>query len=163
VLRQEFHSLAKKVDSFRKTIIHRDFQSQNIMVGRGDIPRVIDYQGARIGPPAYDIASILWDPYHNIENDLRERLIAYYIEGMKAAGCLQDEAGFMLTMLPCRLQRHMQALGAYGFLSKVKGKTYFMKHVPLALRYLKEEAEAAKDEYPAISGLVLKVDGKAEN
>ncbi len=33
----------------------------------------------------------------------------------------------------------MQALGAYGFLSVVKGKKYFLKHIPEALRLLKEE------------------------
>ena len=36
----------------------------------------------------------------------------------------------------------MQALGAYGFLSVVKGKKYFLKHVPEALRLLREETAA---------------------
>lgn len=160
-LKQEFSDLAEKVASFGKTIVHRDFQSQNIMVRKGGIPRVIDYQGARMGPPAYDLASILWDPYHSIESDMRDSLIAYYIEGMKAAGSLPDEDGFRQTVLPCRLQRHMQALGAYGFLTKEKGKKYFLKHIPQALLYLKEEAEIARAEYPVLHALVLEIYGKA--
>jgi len=40
---------------------------------------LVDYQGARIGPPAYDLASILWDPYYPIDDDSRERLLNYYI------------------------------------------------------------------------------------
>ncbi len=48
----------------------------------------------------------------------------------------------------------MQALGAYGFLSKVKGKKYFLKHVPEALRLLREETEAVKSEYPELYRLV---------
>jgi hypothetical protein len=48
----------------------------------------------------------------------------------------------------------MQALGAYGFLSAVKGKTYFMKYIPEALRLLKEDTTLAKIEYPALHALV---------
>ncbi|NTW67760.1 MAG: hypothetical protein HGB21_15865, partial [Nitrospirae bacterium] len=61
---------------------------------------------------------------------------------------------FRDSVLPCRLQRHMQALGAYGFLSVVKGKKYFLKHVPEALRLLKEDTAAARYDYPALFDLV---------
>jgi aminoglycoside/choline kinase family phosphotransferase len=121
------HELAEKADAFPKTIVHRDFQSQNIMITDGDIPRLIDFQGARIGPPGYDVVSMLWDPYYRLDEDLRERLLDYYIQGMieKSGGKFIEE-DFRKTLLTCRLQRHMQALGAYGFLSSVKGKKYFI-------------------------------------
>jgi len=48
----------------------------------------------------------------------------------------------------------MQALGAYGFLASVKGKRYFLKHVPEALRLLKAEVAEARQEYPALARLV---------
>ncbi|MEK6527374.1 MAG: aminoglycoside phosphotransferase family protein, partial [Nitrospirota bacterium] len=223
-LNKEFHSLAIKADSFPKTIIHRDFQSQNIMITKGNVPRLIDYQGARMGPPAYDVVSILWDPYCRLGNNMRERLIDYYIDKMKvvtkntttlpyipshprprfaerggqgrgehkkqipsplAPACPArfaarrvgrgegqgegdrqiiwdnpitfDGKYFRDSLLPCRLQRHMQALGAYGFLSAVKGKKYFLTHVPEGLRLLKEDALLAKKEYPALHKLVMKL------
>ena len=205
-LREEFHNLALKVDSFPKTIVHRDFQSQNIMIQKGVIPRLVDYQGARIGPSAYDLASILWDPYYRLEDNMRERLMNYYIEKIMSLWLtkeneipspsplsppikggelkesplplrpwlVEERAGvrgilgsmkeifhervnkkaFMESLLPCRLQRHMQALGAYGFLSTVKGKKYFLKHVPEGLRLLKEDVSLAKDEYPELYKLL---------
>ena len=198
-LNDEFHRLALKVDSFRKTVIHRDFQSQNIMITRGGIPRIVDYQGARIGPPAYDLVSILWDPYFRLEDDVRERLLNYYIDkvipplpplvkggnvNLNAKGdaasqnppqspfasalgrIRQGEKGglrgitekdFMETLLPCRLQRHMQALGAYGFLSKIKGKKYFMKYVPEGLRLLKEDVFLSSDEYSKLYDLTMRL------
>ncbi|MBA3061168.1 MAG: phosphotransferase, partial [Nitrospirae bacterium] len=124
-LQDEFHSLSSKADSLPKTIIHRDFQSQNIMITKGR-PRLIDYQGMRIGPLAYDIASILWDPYYRLDDDMRERLLGYYIN--KMADIHSSNLSFthspihLSTNSPiypesiilCRLQRHMQALGAYG-------------------------------------------------
>jgi aminoglycoside/choline kinase family phosphotransferase len=155
VLNDEFHRLASKVDSFPKTGVHRDFQSQNIMITRGGIPRRVDYQGARMGPPAYDVVSLLWDPYYRLNDDMRERLLKYYIEEIKKSGIFFNEIAFKETLLPCRLQRHMQALGAYGFLSKIKGKKYFLKYVSEGLRLLEEDVSLAKDEYPELYDLVI--------
>ncbi len=158
LLDAEFDRLARKVDSFPKSVVHRDFQSQNIMVTEGDTPRLIDYQGARIGPPAYDLVSLLWDPYVKLDDLMRERLIVYYLDKMKLYyGDLFDEAAFSRSLLPCRLQRHMQALGAYGFLATEKGKQYFLRHVAQALSYLREETEAAQAEYPVLYSLVKKL------
>ncbi|MEK7196485.1 MAG: phosphotransferase, partial [Nitrospirota bacterium] len=139
-------------DSYPKTIIHRDFQSQNIMIHKGS-PGLIDFQGARMGLPAYDIASILWDPYYRLEDDMRERLLEYYLNRIKnSASPLHP-----FSILPCRLQRHMQALGAYGFLSSVIGKKYFLKHIPEGLRLLKEDVTLVKDDYPELYALVIKL------
>ncbi|MDP2280047.1 MAG: phosphotransferase, partial [Nitrospirota bacterium] len=174
-LDDEFHRLAQKADSFPKTIIHRDFQSQNIMITK-DRPRLIDYQGMRIGPPAYDIASMLWDPYYRLKDDMRERILEYYINIIRnhprpplAKGGWGDfktrednkgvtvfhENAFKENLLLCRLQRHMQALGAYGFLSTVKGKRYFLKHTPEGLRLLKEDISILGSEYPELHKLVV--------
>lgn len=150
-LKKEFDSLAGIVNSFNKTVIHRDFQAQNIMITKKEIPRLVDYQGARIGPPAYDVVSILWDPYFKLENKMRDSLLEYYINKIKAHSSKEfDESVFRQTLIPCRLQRHMQALGAYGYLSTVKGKTYFLKYAPLALEYLSEEIEHVQNEYPVL-------------
>ncbi len=149
-LDDEFHRLAQNVDSFPKGVIHRDFQCQNIMITHGGVPRVIDFQGARMAPAAYDVASILWDPYHRLDDSVREGLIEYYVSEMKKHSKGFNEKTFFDSLILCRLQRHMQALGAYGFLSEVKGKKYFLKHVPEALRLLREETTLAKDEYPEL-------------
>ena len=156
-LDEDLHRLAQRVDAAPKGVIHRDFQCQNIMIHAGR-PRFIDYQGARMAPPAYDIASLLWDPYYRLDDDVRERLLAHYLSAMQAqAGPIFDEAAFRQSLLPCRLQRHMQALGAYGFLATAKGKKYFLKHVPEALRLLKAEAAETRREYPALARLIASI------
>lgn len=152
-LDNELHLLAHRTNAYPKTVIHRDFQSQNIMITTDGMPRVIDFQGARMAPAAYDVASILWDPYERLDDGMRGRLLEYYILEMKKMKSF-DESLFRESLLPCRLQRHMQALGAYGFLSVVKGKKYFLKHVPEALRLLREETEAARNDYPELYRLV---------
>jgi NDP-sugar pyrophosphorylase family protein/aminoglycoside/choline kinase family phosphotransferase len=153
-LQNEFHRLASKADSFQKTVMHRDFQSQNIMIKNG-LPRVIDYQGARIGPPAYDIASMLWDPYRRLEDAMRQRLLDYYIFVMKTENNGFNEDEFSESLPLCRIQRHMQALGAYGFLSSIKGKKYFLKHIPEGIMLLKEDIALLKSEYPMLHELII--------
>jgi hypothetical protein len=51
----------------------------------------------------------------------------------------------------------MQALGAYGFLSTVKGKKYFSKYIPEGLRLLKEDILIVKDEYPELYELIMMI------
>jgi NDP-sugar pyrophosphorylase family protein/aminoglycoside/choline kinase family phosphotransferase len=149
----ELHRLAQRVDACARSIIHRDFQCQNIMIHAG-ASRIIDYQGARMAPPAYDIASILWDPYHRLDDGVRERLLAFYLAAMRAHRPGFDEKAFRESLVVCRLQRHMQALGAYGFLAEVKGKTYFLKHVPEALALLREDLAETPQEFPELVRLV---------
>lgn len=151
-LKEDLNALAFKADSFPKTVIHRDFQSQNIMVTPDGSLKIIDYQGARMGPSAYDVASILWDPYYRLEDNMRERLVDYYISKIED---VFDADYFRETLLVCRLQRHMQALGAYGFLSSAKGKKYFLKYVPEGLRLLKEDIALSANEYPELFKLIM--------
>lgn len=155
-LDEELHQLAVKADALPKTVVHRDFQSQNIMVIKGRELRLIDYQGARLGPPAYDVASMLWDPYYRIEDGIREQLLDYYIVNMNSrlSGKF-DEVNFHSSLVICRLQRHMQALGAYGFLSLVKGKSYFQKYMPEGVGLLKEDICNVKDEFPELYELII--------
>jgi NDP-sugar pyrophosphorylase family protein len=160
-LQKEFHSMAMEAVSFPRTVIHRDFQSQNIMVTHNNVPRVIDYQGARIGPPGYDVSSLLMDPYYRLTDDMREGLLRYYLYRMKdSAGGKFNVEAFTHSLRTCRLQRHMQALGAYGFLSSVKGKKYFLKYVPEGLRLLQEDISYVKGEYPVLYNLVKSLLGE---
>lgn len=153
-LQQEFHAMAVKACEYPKTIIHRDFQSQNIMIHRG-LPRIIDYQGARMGLPAYDIASLLWDPYSRLKDKTRNLLLNYYIKQMSSENPDFKSNDFKKSLIICRLQRHMQALGAFGFLYGAAGKKYFLKHIPEGIRLLKKDIALVKKEYPELHNLTI--------
>ena len=150
VLAEDLGRLARAAAGFERRLLHRDLQSQNVMLKGGSLPVLIDFQGARMGPPGYDIASLLWDPYAPLDERLRQRLLDHYRERMGR----DLPADFDSSLLPCRLQRHMQALGAFGYLSRFKGKRWFERHIPEALRLLKEEAAASRADYPALARLV---------
>ncbi|MFN3739363.1 MAG: sugar phosphate nucleotidyltransferase [Thermodesulfovibrionales bacterium] len=157
-IEREFHELALIADSYPKRLIHRDFQSQNIMI-KDNMPYIIDFQGARLGPPGYDLASLLLDPYYRLEERLRQRLIEYYIEKAKFEMPDFDERPFMESLPILRIQRHMQALGAYGYLSMVKGKRYFVKYISEAVRLLKEDSITLKERFGAINRICERLGG----
>jgi N-acetylmuramate 1-kinase len=108
--------------------VHRDFQSQNIIVRAGHA-HLIDFQGMRPGLAEYDLASLLFDPYVRLSPVEREGLWSYYRQrrGLRSATEMQE------TLRLCAMQRLMQALGAYGFLGLVQGNRQFLAHVPTAL------------------------------
>ena len=57
----------------------------------------------------------------------------------------------------CGMQRHMQALGAYGFISKIRGKQDFIRHAKPALKFLEEEVEIYREEFPNLHNLLQKI------
>ncbi len=142
-LEAEFEKLAGICDGFPKNLIHRDFQSQNVMIKEGK-PYLIDYQGARLGPPGYDVASLLWDPYFKLEDNLRGSLVVHYIKKRKETDKAFEEKIFLESLEYLRIQRHLQALSAYVNLSCFKGKDHFLKFIPQAFSYLEEEVEESK-------------------
>jgi N-acetylmuramate 1-kinase len=129
------NEIAERLAGLPRVLVHRDFQSQNILM-RHDQAYLIDFQGMRPGLPEYDLASLLYDPYVDLSEAERAELIAYYCGR-------QSENGFVFhrdlnqTLHLCAMQRLMQALGAYGFLGLVKRHKDFLQYIPNALRSLR--------------------------
>lgn len=127
--REPLARIAHSLAALPRVLVHRDFQSQNIMVKNGQ-SYLIDFQGLRPGLAAYDLASLLYDPYVELSESQRCELLEYYRNLSSDRGAL-DQFEF------CALQRLMQALGAYGFLGLVKQRTHFLEHVQPALDSLR--------------------------
>ena len=119
-----------------RVLMHRDFQSQNILLRDGRA-RIVDFQGARRGPYAYDLMSLLRDPYVDLGAADRAELLDHYRRALAEAGRPAPET-FAHDCAAAGLQRVMQALGAYGYLSDVKGKAGFRAYIPLGMRHLRE-------------------------
>jgi aminoglycoside/choline kinase family phosphotransferase len=125
-LEATFAELARQVDAQPKSIMHRDFQSQNLMMQIDGTVRVIDYQGARLGSIYYDLASLLLDPYVMIgDADIDELLRYYHAKSLNTLSFEDMSKQFLLAAS----QRVMQALGAYSFLSRVKGLSQFKQYI----------------------------------
>ena len=125
-----FREIAERLAQLPRVLVHRDFQSQNILLRNGQA-YLIDFQGMRPGLAHYDLASVLFDPYVDLSPAERDELLEHYC-GEKPS------AEFIATLRLCAMQRLMQALGAYGFLGLVKDYQHFLQHIPTAVRSLSE-------------------------
>jgi aminoglycoside/choline kinase family phosphotransferase/GTP:adenosylcobinamide-phosphate guanylyltransferase len=138
VLASEFNRLADAIMTARPVgFMHRDFQSRNIMVMK-DRFYLIDFQGGRIGPPHYDLASLLIDPYVDLPFAMRETLLVYFSEQLAQRSPGIPAAEIQKTYRYCALARNLQILGAYGFLTRRKGKPHFSHYIPAAVRSLQQ-------------------------
>ncbi len=114
------------------SLMHRDFQCRNIMVHKGKL-RIIDFQGARSGPWGYDLASLVYDPYMDIPEDMRQELVEFYFDKRRGEKSTREtKAEFYVVAL----LRTLQALGAYAFLGIEKKKPFFTPFIKPALRNL---------------------------
>jgi aminoglycoside/choline kinase family phosphotransferase len=122
--------IAERLAQLPRILVHRDFQSQNILLRNGQA-YLIDFQGMRPGLAQYDLASLLYDPYVELSDAERDELLEHYC-------CEKPGADFLETLRLCAMQRLMQALGAYGFLGLVKDHKHFLQHIPKAVSSLRE-------------------------
>jgi len=152
-LENEWQHIARRaLENAEFGLMHRDFQSRNIMVaGKGIF--FIDFQGARVGPIQYDLASLLIDPYVDLPVFMQEQLLAF------AMNRLAEKRSFTLRRFLegygcCALCRNLQALGAFAHLSRVKGKTVFETYIPPAVKSLSRLVDALpRSEFPRLHEL----------
>ena len=134
-----WEQIAEKLAAWPRVLVHRDFQSQNILMHDGHA-HLIDFQGLRPGLAHYDLASLLYDPYVRLGASERGELIDFYLGLGRRNDLGKSRREFDEIYRLCALQRLMQALGAYGFLGLVREKPDFLAHIPVALASLREVA-----------------------
>jgi aminoglycoside/choline kinase family phosphotransferase len=142
-----FTDLADRLGSGARHLVHRDFQSQNLLIKDGQV-YLIDFQGLRRGRQEYDLASLIFDPYLDHSADERERLLQIWED-------IADERPETTLFHQCAAQRLMQALGAYGNILKRRGDEWYRPHIAVASRLLAEVTAGTPLEEPLSSVLAV--------
>jgi len=119
---RELGTVSSRLEKVRPVLLHRDMQSSNVLLRRGR-PVLIDYQGLRRGPAAYDVASLLCDPYIMLNEDSQLNLLAYYLERIRRPETVAS------VFWHAAVQRLAQALGAFGRLSALPQTTRFSQFI----------------------------------
>ena len=135
-----FIDLSERLGTVARHLVHRDFQSQNLMI-KDDKVWLIDFQGLRRGRQEYDLASLIFDPYMDHSADEREQLLSLWEE-------IADERPLETLFHECAAQRLMQALGAYGNIVKNRGDEWYRPHIATAARLLGEVTQGTPLEAP---------------
>lgn len=148
-IRRELAGIAARLNRAPRVLLHRDLQSSNILLKNGT-PVFIDFQGMRLGPAAYDLASLLCDPYVALPEPLQEKLLLHYARRRP-----KDPSAARLFW-PAAVQRLVQALGAYGRLSAQPGLESFARFIPPALLLLRR-ALGRIPPLPALSAVAKRL------
>lgn len=133
-------SFCAGLDAFKPWVFcHRDYHCRNLLVHENAL-WMIDFQDARLGPPVYDLASLLYDAYFPLTEDLRNLLLAAYRNTLSSYSVFSeiDWNSFQKELGLVAYQRTLKAAGSFAsFFNRFQKKT----HLP----YLKPALLMAKE------------------
>jgi aminoglycoside/choline kinase family phosphotransferase len=114
--------------------VHRDYFAGNLL----RLPRhrigIIDFQGAAIGHPAYDLVSLLQDARRDIPTPARRRALDRYL----AARPELNPADFDSAFAACAAQRHLRVAGQWVRLALRDKRPQYLAYGPRTWRLLED-------------------------
>ena len=124
-------------------VVLRDYMADNLiwLPDRAGLARVglLDFQGALIGSPAYDLVSLLRDVRRDVPDDLTEAMIRRFLAAKGLAG---DEAlGFRDEFAILGVQRNARIVAVFSRLAARDGKTGYLDYMPRVWRLLERDLD----------------------
>jgi N-acetylmuramate 1-kinase len=143
-LREEYLALWRAAlplayQPFRPTLVLRDFHIDNLMLlpDRPGVRRcgLLDFQDAVVGPPAYDLVSLLKDARRDVPEPLRRDMTERYLAAFPAL----DRADFERSAAILAAQRNCKILGIFTRLWRRDGKPAYLRHIPRLWRMVEHD------------------------
>lgn len=155
-VRREFQKIAELLAAQPQVFTHRDYHSRNLMVD-GDRLGVIDFQDALLGPPTYDLASLLRDSYLGLDEAVIDSMIDRYVEEMckgldrstRQRMEMTNPVAFRRLFDFTSIQRNLKAAGRFVYIERVKHNPKFLADIPRTLGYVRRNLE----KYPELEAL----------
>jgi aminoglycoside/choline kinase family phosphotransferase len=134
------------------TWVLRDFHSPNLLwlPQRSGLARLglLDFQDAVMGPPAYDVASLLQDARVDVSEQTELALLGRYVRGRSSGEADFDGAQFIKVYATLAAQRASKILGIFARLDMRDSKPHYLRHLPRVWRYLQRSLS-----HPALEAL----------
>jgi tRNA threonylcarbamoyl adenosine modification protein YjeE len=134
------------------TWVLRDFHSPNLLwlPRRSELARLglLDFQDAVMGPPAYDLASLLQDARVDVPEQLELALLGRYVRGRRQREADFDPTQFIKIYVTLAAQRASKILGIFARLDMRDGKPQYLRHMPRVWGYLQRSLS-----HPALESL----------
>lgn len=129
VLTEQFKRITDEICAQPTVLVHRDYHSRNLMVKADGRLAMIDFQDALMGPATYDLASLLWDPYVTLPEEVPSDLTARYWAQAPVSLGMDFPRALSLTAF----QRLLKAAGRFVYIDRVKGNPAFLDDVPTCI------------------------------
>jgi len=112
-----------------QVLVLRDFHAENMiwLPGREGVKRVglLDFQDALIGPPIYDLVSMLQDARRDVSVDCHDATLMFY-----ATKSGRDMEAVLPAFHLLGIQRNLRILGIFARLAQRSGKTGYLELIP---------------------------------
>jgi N-acetylmuramate 1-kinase len=122
------------------TWVLRDLHSPNLLwlAERNALRRIglLDFQDALIGPPGYDLASLLQDARVDVPEETELALLGHYVSRRRADKPEFDATAFIKSYVTLAAQRASKILGIFARLDARDGKPQYLRHMPRVWDYL---------------------------
>lgn len=134
-LQQGFGKICQFLADQPPVLTHRDYHSRNVMCVPTENPEkerlvMIDFQDARMGPPQYDLASLLRDSYYQLEETQISLLVDYYIARVEGlSGQKIDRSEFTMVFDLMSIQRNFKAIGSFSSFLNRRGDPTYLKYI----------------------------------
>ncbi|RZA05317.1 MAG: hypothetical protein EOP11_13105 [Proteobacteria bacterium] len=117
-IRTPFEDICRRLAAEPRVFTHRDYHSRNLMLPESGTSHdgklvCIDFQDARMGLRAYDLASILRDSYYQLSEEKVYALVDYYFDLAKKEEAGIDRAHFIKMFDLMSVQRNFKAIGSF--------------------------------------------------
>ena len=137
----------------RSTLLLRDYHAENLiwLPQRKGHARVglLDFQDAMIGPPGYDLISLLLDARRDVSTDVADAMVTRFAEG---TGRNIDTLRAGLAAIG--VQRNLRILGVFARLALQSGKPSYVDLIPRVWGHVQSCLR-----HPALSDLASALDG----
>ncbi len=131
------HDFCAKVSQTKPIIFaHRDYHCRNLLV-KDEKLYLIDFQDARLGPPHYDLASLVYDAYVPMDTAQRNFLVEAYKDELKHYPLFKDInwKTFDDDLRRIAFQRVVKAAGSFASFFMRYGKETHLPYLVPALQY----------------------------
>jgi tRNA threonylcarbamoyl adenosine modification protein YjeE len=122
------------------TWVLRDYHSPNLLwlADRDELRRlgVLDFQDALMGPPGYDLASLLQDARVDVQEETELALLGHYVQRRRTDKPEFDASAFTKSYVTLAAQRASKILGIFARLDARDGKPQYLRHMPRVWAYL---------------------------
>ncbi len=125
---EDFRNICGHLLKEPQVFVHRDFHTKNIMFTEDKRYVSIDFQDGCMGPPHYDLASLLRDSYYSLSEENVYKLLEYYMD-------LWDTSE-KLDRVHCRrifdlmsIQRNFKAIGSFASFYTRRGDIRYLHFI----------------------------------
>jgi len=123
-------AMLRPLEDGPRCLVHRDFFAGNLiwLPQREGLRRIgiLDFQGAALGHPAYDLASLLQDARQDAAPGTEEQGIGHYLSGRPEL----DPHDFRTAYAICAAQRHLRVACQWVRLAVRDRRPHYLAHGP---------------------------------